>query len=74
MENPSATVQRLGAVRRELIENQTQWLILDRNKVARNTGTDLFTPLIDQDSIEFELCFDSPVKPSTRVYRFTPRR
>ncbi len=59
-------------LRHELIEYQMRWLIVDLNKTVRETGADLFNPLIERDPAEFQLAFESAVKPSTRVYRFTP--
>jgi len=57
--------------RQALLQNRIRWIILDHNRLFRDTAAQLMTPLIQKYPSEFVLRFESSQKPSTRVYEFT---
>jgi hypothetical protein len=57
---------------RTILNDDIRWVILDHNKVFRETGTDRLKPLIDDDPGQFRLEYTTPQLPPTLVYRFVP--
>jgi hypothetical protein len=57
---------------RSLTTNGIQWVIVDHNKVLRETAIERLTPLIHQHPEHFQLQFATRQSDPTRVYRFVP--
>jgi len=49
-----------------------EWVIVDHNKVLRESAVERLTPLINQHPEHFQMLFESSQPDPTRVYRFVP--
>jgi hypothetical protein len=56
-----------------IVDSRIDWVIVDRNKVFRESAADRLLPLMLSDSEEFELRYTTPTEPPAFVYRFRPR-